>query len=78
MEKTRLSTAEILKELLDVEGAPIDYTKRASSRREDYYRCETREIQERLHKAGIKTRVIFLSAADKRAYADVQQRRYRE
>lgn len=72
------TTAEILKELLDVAGTPIDYTKRPSSSREDFYRRETREIQERLHKAGIKTRVIFWSARDKRAYADVQQRRYRE
>ena len=72
------TTAEILKELLDVAGTPIDYTKRPSSSREDFYRRETREIHERLHKAGIKTRVIFWSARDKRAYADVQQRRYRE
>ena len=72
------TTAEILKELLDVAGAPIDYTKRASSSREDCYRRETREIQERLHKAGIKTSEIFWSAADKRAYIDIQQRRYRE
>ena len=49
------TTAEILKELLDVAGTPIDYTKRPSSSREDFYRRETREIQERLHKAGIKS-----------------------
>ena len=72
------TTAMILKELLDTEAAPLDYTRRGMSHREDFYRRETREIQERLHKAGIKTRVIFWSARDKRAYADVQQRRYRE
>ena len=37
------TTAEILKELLDVAGTPIDYTKRPSSSREDFYRREAAE-----------------------------------
>lgn len=72
------TTAEILKELLDVAGMPIDYTKIPQTDRERLYRRETRELQERLHKAGIKTRVIFWSDRDKQEYADMQQRRYRE
>lgn len=65
------TTAEILRELLDVAGTPIDYTTRPINERERFYRKETREIQERLHNAGIETRVIFWSVGDKRAYADM-------
>lgn len=63
------TTARILRELLDTEAAPLDYTRRGN-RREDFYRRELREIQERLKDAGIKTRVVFWSAGDKRRYAE--------
>ena len=64
------TTAMILKELLDTEAAPLDYTRRCMSHREDFYRRELRGIQECLKDAGIKTRVVFWSAEDKRRYAE--------
>lgn len=64
------TTAMILKELLDTEAAPLDYTRQGMSHREDFYRRELRGIQERLKDAGIKTRVVFWSAEDKRRYAE--------
>ena len=64
------TTAMILKELLDTEATPLDYTRRGVSHREDFYRRELREIQERLKDAGIKTRVVFWSAADKQRYRE--------
>ena len=64
------TTARILRELLDTEAAPLDYTRRGMSHREDFYRRQLREIQERLKDAGIKTRVVFWSIGDKRRYAE--------
>lgn len=64
------TTARILRELLDTEAAPLDYTRRCMSHREDFYRRELRKIQERLEDAGIKTRVVFWSIGDKRRYAE--------
>jgi len=64
------TTAKILRELLDTEAAPLDYTERTARRMEDFYRRELREIQERLQNAGVKTRVVFWSVADKRRYAE--------
>ena len=64
------TTAMILKELLDTEATPLDYTRRAESRREDFYRWELREIQECLKDAGIKTRAVFWRAADKQRYRE--------
>lgn len=64
------TTARILRELLDTEAVPLDYTRRCMSHREDFYRHELRKIQERLKDAGIKTRVVFWSVGDKRRYAE--------
>ncbi len=64
------TTAMILKELLDTEAALLDYTRRGMSHREDFYRRQLREIQERLKDAGIKIRVVFWSIGDKRRYAE--------
>lgn len=64
------TTARILRELLDTEAVPLDYTRRCMSHREDFYRQELRKIQERLKDAGIKTRVVFWSVGDKRRYAE--------
>lgn len=66
------TTAMILKELLDTEAAPLDYTRRGMSHREDFYRRELRGIQERLEDAGIKTRVVFWSVEDKQRYRELQ------
>lgn len=72
------TTAEILRELLDVAATPIDYTTHPTSKAEEFYRHEIRKIQEQLHNAGIETRVIFWRAADKRAYMDMHNEFYRK
>lgn len=64
------TTARILKELLDTEAAPLDYTKQPASHTEKFYKQELREIQERLQNAGIETRVVFWSVADKQRYRE--------
>lgn len=61
------TTAKILKELLDIEGEPIDYRRPAGSKVEEFYRCELIDIKEKLDAAGIKTRdVIFSGICNKR------------
>ena len=62
------TTAEILRELLDVSGKPIDYSRRAESEREHFYRWELYRIKEKLDNAGISTKTVFFSERDKRAY----------
>lgn len=62
------TTAEILRDLLDVSGKPIDYSRRAESEREHFYRWELYRIKEKLDNAGIPTRTVFFSEGDKRAY----------
>lgn len=64
------TTAMILRELLKTDATPLNYTKKTTSRMENFYRRELREIQEMLKNAGIKTRVVFWSEADKRRYKD--------
>lgn len=64
------TTARILRDLLNTEAVPLDYTKRAKSRIDDFYRQELRGIQERLQNTGIKTRVVFWSVADKKRYKE--------
>ena len=41
--------------------------------REEFYRHELREIQEKLQCAGIKTRAVFWCNADKRRYKECYQ-----
>lgn len=55
------TTAEILRDLLDVSGEPIDYSRNAASERERFYRRELREIKAKLDSAGIHTRTVFFS-----------------
>lgn len=62
------TTAEILKDLLDVSGKPIDYSRYAANERERFYRRELQKIKEKLDGAGIPTRTVFFSEKDKRAY----------
>lgn len=64
------TTAMILRELLKTDATPLNYTKKATSHMEKFYRQKLREIQEMLQNAGIKTRVVFWSEADKRRYKD--------
>lgn len=60
------TTAEILKELLATDRPPLDYSKRASSAREDFYRKDLRKIKEKLTAAGIPTRKVFWDEREKR------------
>lgn len=73
-----VTTAKILRELLNTEAEPLDFRKRAGSEYESFYRQEMGKMQTQLQNAGIKTRVIFRNDGDKRAYVASQQRRYRE
>lgn len=68
--KMGATTAEILRDLLDVSGKPIDYSRRAESEREHFYRWELYRIKEKLDNAGIPTRTVFFSERDKRAYRE--------
>jgi len=64
------TTAEILRELLNVDGVPIDYRCRPRDMKEKIYREETKKIQKKLKEAGIKTRIVFWDNADKRRYEE--------
>lgn len=60
------TTAEILRELLtDVDVEPLDYSEFPSSKIDNFYKMEMKEIKEKLDAAGIKTRKVYFSKADK-------------
>lgn len=62
------TTAYILRDLLfDIGATPIDYTKPTSDKRNKFYRDELFKIKEKLDKAGIKTREVWLCKAEKDA-----------
>ena len=62
------TTAEILRELLNVSEAPLDYTRKPSSRMQSIYRVELKEIKKKLDAAGITTRPVFFTRNDKERY----------
>ena len=62
------TTAEILRELLNVSEAPLDYTRKPSSRMQSIYREELKEIKKKLDAAGITTRPVFFTRNDKERY----------
>lgn len=62
------TTAEILRELLNVSEAPLDYTRKPSSRMQSIYREELKEIKKKLDAAGITTRPVFFTRNDKEQY----------
>lgn len=62
------TTAEILRDLLNVSAEPIDYSGHPANNREDFHRRELREIKLKLDEAGIPTRTVFFSKGEKRAY----------
>ena len=62
------TTAEILKDLLDVSALPIDYSERERNSTERFYRRELRGIKLKLDEAGIPTRTVFFSKKDKWEY----------
>ena len=62
------TTAEILRDLLNVSEAPLDYTRKQSSRMQSVYREELRKIKEKLDAAGIPTRPVFFTKQDRERY----------
>lgn len=72
------TTAEILRELMQVEAFPLDYTKRPTTQREAWYRDFLREIKRQLDDAGVPTREVFFNQQQKRAYMDNPENRERE
>lgn len=60
------TTAKILRELLNVSGDPIDYRMPPTSKSEQFYRTELRQIKQKLDDAEIPTRRIWFSEQDKR------------
>lgn len=62
------TTAEILRELLNVSEAPLDYTRKPSSRMQSIYREKLKEIKKKLDAAGITTRPVFFTRNDKERY----------
>ena len=60
------TTAQILRDLLNVSGKPIDYSRPPTSKQEQLYRDELRRIKYKLDDAGIPTRRIWFSEQDKR------------
>lgn len=66
------TTAEVLRDLLNVSAQPLDYTKHMEPRGEHYKR-ELREIKLKLDQAGITTRTVFFTKEEKREYAKKQK-----
>ena len=62
------TTAEILRDLLDVSALPIDYSEPERNFIERFYRWELRGIKLKLCEAGIPTRTVFFSKKDKWEY----------
>ena len=62
------TTAEILRNILDVSALPIDYSEPERNFMERFYRRELREIKLKLDEAGIPTRTVFFSKKDKWEY----------
>lgn len=62
------TTAEILRDLLAVDAAPIDYTRPIKNRMEAFYKKELRDIKEKLDSQGIPTRNVFFTNSDKEKY----------
>ena len=62
------TTAEILRNILDVSALPIDYSERERNYMERLYRRELLEIKLKLDEAGIPTRTVFFSKKDKWEY----------
>lgn len=62
------TTAEILRDLLNVSEEPIDYSRRPKNEQEKFYRWELWEIKTKLDAAGISTRTVLFSERDRRAW----------
>ena len=74
------TTAEILRDLMQVESYPLDFTKRPTNAAVALYRDVLREIKQQLDDAGVPTREVFFNQQQKRAYMEnpENQRKERE
>ena len=59
------TTAEVLKDLLQVDAPPLDYSKRTGNHMQELYRDELKKIKRKLNQAGIPTREVFFSVKEK-------------
>ncbi len=74
------TTAEILRDLMQVDSYPLDFTKRPTTAAAALYRDVLREIKQQLDGAGVPTREVFFNQQQKRAYMEnpENQRKERE
>lgn len=74
------TTAEILRELMQVDAFPLDYTRPPRTDMEAFNRRFLREIKQQLDDAGVPTREVFFNQQQKRAYMEnpENQRKERE
>ena len=59
------TTAQALKDLLQVDAPPLDYSKRTGNHMQELYRDELKKIKRKLNQAGIPTREVFFSVKEK-------------
>ena len=62
------TTAKCIRELLVDSAPPIDFSTRPKNAKEDCYRRQFREIQNKLIHAGIPTRTVFWCISDKKRF----------
>lgn len=62
------TTAMVLKKLLDTEAEPIDFSRPTRNKKSDFFRKDLLRIKEKLDKAGIKTREVWHSKAERDAW----------
>lgn len=71
-----MTTAHILRDLLNVAGDPIDYSRAPTSHHEQFYRTELRHIKQKLDDAGIPTRTVWFSERDRRQWYIEKEKNY--
>lgn len=59
------TTAQALKDLLQVDAPPLDYSKRTGNHMQELYRDELKKIKRKMNQAGIPTREVFFSVKEK-------------
>lgn len=72
------TTAEILRDLMQVDSFPLDYTKKPTTQQEALYRGVLREIKQQLDDAGVPTREVFFNQQQKRAYMENPENKRKE
>ena len=69
---------DTLRDLMQVDGYPLDYTKRPTTQAAAWYRDTLREIKQQLDGAGVPTREVFFNQQQKRAYMENPENRRKE